>query len=208
LTWVKFCGCTSWNDVELAIEAGADAIGMIFAPSPRRIAWSQAQAIARRLPQDLDAVAVFVDPQPHEVDAVRALFPQAWLQFSGNEEPGALARYGGARLKAIHVSGEDSEAALEERAARYDGARPLFDAYVAGMAGGTGRTFAWERVAALARRREIVVAGGLNPRNAGACVRAVRPFGVDVRGGVESDGAKDAAKMRAFVRAVRAADAP
>jgi phosphoribosylanthranilate isomerase len=83
----------------------------------------------------------------------------------------------------------------------------LFDTYGAGLAGGTGKTFAWERVAPIARQRRVIIAGGLKPENVADCVAAARPFGVDVRTGIETDGRKDAGKMLAFRDAVRGADA-
>jgi phosphoribosylanthranilate isomerase len=202
-TWVKFCGCTSWSDVQLAIDAGADAFGMIFAPSPRRIARDAAVEIAKSLPESIEPVAVFVNPARGEVDDVRALFPNALLQFSGNESAQFVAEYTERAIKTIHVDATAS--GLEEAAGLYPYALLLLDARHRELAGGTGRTFAWERAIALAGQRRVVIAGGLTPENVAACVQRVRPFGVDVRSGVETDGQKDPAKMRAFVRAVRKA---
>lgn len=199
--WIKFCGCTAWSDVELALEAGADAFGMIFAPSPRQISLETASEIARRLPPSIEPVAVFVNPAQALVDDVREMFSRLRVQFSGDEPPAVVARYGDRAIKAIHV---DAEATLvAERAARFPDATLLLDARHDGMAGGTGRTFAWEHAVAIARERRIVIAGGLTPENVAECVGRVRPFGVDVRSGIESDDRKDLAKMRAFVRAVR-----
>jgi phosphoribosylanthranilate isomerase len=202
-TLVKFCGCTSRSDVALAAQAGADAFGMIFAPSPRRIEWEAAADIAARSVDGIVAVAVFVNPLRDEVERVRTIFPNAWLQFSGDEPPEFVALYGERAIKAVHVGALGQ--AVEERAARFPHALLLFDTHDDRLAGGTGRTFDWPQVASLAMQRRVIVAGGLTPENVGDCVRRLQPFGVDVRGGVESDGVKDAAKMRDFVRAVRAA---
>jgi phosphoribosylanthranilate isomerase len=207
VTWVKFCGCTAWSDAALAVEAGADAVGMIFAPSPRRIDPAGARDIAARLPERVEAVGVFVDPSEEELAAALALLPRMSVQFCGSESPELVARYGARAIKAIHVGEADETAALAAACARYPLARVLFDTKAAGMAGGTGRTFAWDRVAPIARTRDVVIAGGLDAANVASCVRSVRPYGVDVRGGIESDGRKDAAKMRAFREAVRGADA-
>jgi phosphoribosylanthranilate isomerase len=204
--WVKFCGCVSWNDAALSIDAGADAFGMIFAPSARRIAWGAAIDIARRLPESIEPVAVFVDPLNEEVDAVRRLFPNARLQFSGNEMPEFVAVFGDRAIKAIHVDREISPAGLEERCRSYPRATILFDSRSDGRPGGTGAPFAWKRVASIAARRRVVIAGGLAPENVAACLRSVPTVGVDVRSGIETAGQKDAAKMHAFVRAVRKAD--
>ncbi len=202
-TWIKFCGCTAWNDVELAIEAGADAFGMIFAPSPRRISWSAAAAIAELVPQSIAAVGVFVNPTEPEVDFVRTLFPRAWLQFCGKERPEFVARYGKRAIKTIPV--DRSSRQMDARCDRFPQALLLFDSQHDGMAGGTGRTFAWKHAAPIARTRRIVIAGGLTPGNVSECLEATHPFGVDVRSGIETNGEKDSAKMGAFVRAVRAA---
>jgi phosphoribosylanthranilate isomerase len=201
--WIKFCGCTSPADVTIALEAGADAFGMIFAPSPRRISFEAAQEIARRLPAAISPVAVFVNPTDSEVEAVRELFPAALLQFSGDETPEFVGRYRERALKAIHV--DDRASRMEERCERFPEALVLFDARQDGLAGGTGRTFDWNQVAPIAAKRRVVIAGGLRPENVAECVARANPFGVDVRSGIETDGRKDRGKMLAFVRAVRGA---
>lgn len=203
-TWIKFCGCTTPGDVALAAAAGADAFGMIFAPSPRRISLDAAGEIARRLaPSPIVPVGVFVNPERGDVEAVLELFPGALLQFSGDETPEFVGRYGDRALKAIHV--DERAALLEERCKRFPEALLLFDARQDGMAGGTGRTFVWDQVAPVVSQRRAVVAGGLTPGNVAACVTRLHPFGVDTRTGIETDGRKDPEKMRAFVRAVREA---
>jgi phosphoribosylanthranilate isomerase len=207
MTWIKFCGCTSWADAEMAVEAGADAVGMILAQSPRQVGMDVVREIVQRLPDRVEAVGVVVNPSQEELDAMVAAFPRMTVQFSGDERPELVARLGERAIKAIHVDARAGAERLEAACALYPRARPLFDTYGDGLAGGTGRPFAWERVAEIARTRSIVIAGGLNPGNVDACVRAARPFGVDVRSGIESDGRKDVRKMRAFVDAVRAADA-
>jgi phosphoribosylanthranilate isomerase len=201
--WIKFCGCTGWSDVELAIRAGADAFGMIFAPSPRQLSLEAASEIARRIPTSIEPVAVFVNPAPSLVDDVREMFGRAWLQFSGDETPEFVARYGNRAIKAIHVDADGTHVA--ERAARFPEATLLLDARHDGLAGGTGRTFAWEHAIAIARERRVVIAGGLTPANVAQCVARVGPFGVDVRNGIETGERKDLTKMQAFVRAVREA---
>jgi phosphoribosylanthranilate isomerase len=201
--WVKFCGCTSSADVALAADAGADAFGMIFAPSPRRIAFEAAEEIARHMPASIQPVGVFVNPSQTEVEMVRELFPTAFLQFSGDETPEFVERYGERAIKAIHI--DDRSALIRERCERFPAAFVLFDARQDGMAGGTGLTFNWDAVVPIAAERRVVIAGGLSPANVAECIRRAHPFGVDVRTGIETDGRKDEAKMRAFVRAVRGA---
>lgn len=212
-TWIKFCGCTSFEDVALAVDAGADAFGMIFAPSPRKIAWDAATAIADNLEDaGIEPVAVFVNPSHDEVDAVRRLFPKAWLQFSGDESPEFVAAYGERTIKAVHVppvTPNEPFVALHEPAVAlslskgFPRARILLDTHVEGLAGGSGVRFDWKHAGAVVAERDVVIAGGLTPENVGDCVAQLRPFGVDVRSGIESGGAKDPRKMRAFVRAVR-----
>lgn len=186
--------------MELAAEAGANAFGMIFAPSPRRVTWQAASDIAVRL-QAIEPVAVFVNPARGEVEKVRSLFPNAWLQFSGDEPPEFVAEYGERAIKTIHV-GENGDG-IADAAGRYPYALLLLDTRSARLAGGTGRPFDWELAADIARERRVVIAGGLTPENVGTCIDRLSPYGVDVRSGVESNGRKDLAKMRAFVRAAR-----
>jgi len=202
-TWIKFCGCTAWSDVELAIEARADAFGMIFAPSPCQISLDAARDIAQRLPPSIEPVAVFVNPARHEVQVVRDLFPRALLQFSGNESPEFVADYGERAIKAIHA--DKPASGIAEAAGSFPYALLLLDTRHGELAGGTGKVFAWESAVAIAQARRVIVAGGLTPQNVAACIRSVRPFGVDVRSGIETGDRKDLAKMRDFVAAVRAA---
>jgi phosphoribosylanthranilate isomerase len=176
---------------------------MIFAPSPRRISFGAAEEIARRVPPTIAPVAVFVNPAVADVEAVRGLFPSAFLQFSGDETPEFVGRYGERAIKAIHI--DDRTTLVQERCERFPAAVVLFDARQDGMAGGTGRTFDWNQIVSIAATRRVVIAGGLTPENVAECVGRAHPFGVDVRTGIESGGQKDAAKMRAFVQAVRGA---
>lgn len=192
--------------MSLVLEAGADAFGMIFAPSPRAIVWSDAEEIARHAPADATAVAVFTNPSRDEVARVRELFPAALVQLSGDESPEFVRSVGGRVIKAVHV-GEQSSAEIEDACERFAPALPLLDTKISGVYGGTGVAFEWSRVARVARWRPLVIAGGLTPQNVAACVRAARPFGVDVRGGVETEGRIDAEKVRRFIRAVRESDA-
>ncbi len=209
-TRIKFCGCTNPRDVDTAVELGVDAIGVIFAAgSPRAVGPSRAAQIARAVPAFLGLVGVFVEPAPAHVAEARAagFLPQ----FSG-DEPAALCETsaGSPYIKVFHVApGADAAVdpgAFARHAEPYAHATWMVDTVVNGKHGGTGRTFDWARIAAVARDRRLIVSGGLTPDNVGACVRRLRPYGVDVRSGIETDGVKDLAKMRAFVRAVKEAD--
>jgi phosphoribosylanthranilate isomerase len=211
-TRIKFCGCTSAGDVEAALDLGVDAVGVIFAPaSPRRVDAATAHRIADAVPPFVSLVGVFVDPAGTDVRSVRAagFLPQ----FSGEESGPACeaAAAGGPYIKVFHVEPATAAAALEPRAfarsaASYPHATWMFDTSADGKHGGTGRTFDWNLASDLARQRRVIISGGLTPANVGDCVRRLRPYGVDVRSGIETAGVKDLDKMRAFVRAVKEAD--
>ena len=209
-TRVKICGCTSVDDVALALDAGADAVGVILAESSeRRVNIERFRDIAAAVPALIPLVAVFVDPTASLVD--EALKVGALPQFHGHEPAEACEAFAaGPYLKAYHVQDgrPPSRADFAAFARPFEHATWIFDtAGASGRSGGTGRPFAWETALDLAGGRRFVVSGGLTPENVGDCVRAVHPYAVDVRSGVETNGAKDPDKVRAFVRAVREADA-
>jgi len=192
----------------MAIETGADAVGMIFAPSPRRITESAAKHIAEHLPPFITPVGVFVDPTRDEIARAREIFPDLVIQLHGDESASFVSSLDGKVIKTIHVAPDATDAAAVELAANtHPRAILLFDTAVDGKRGGTGQTFPWRIIAPIARERQVIVGGGLTPENVSGCVRTIRPFGVDVRSGVESDGRKDVLKMRAFVQAVKDTDA-
>ena len=206
-TRIKFCGCTSVHDVMLAVETGADAVGMIFAPSPRRIAESAAKDIAVALPPFITPVGVFVNPSYDDIARAKSIFPDLVVQLGGDETPTFVSSLEGKVIKTVHVLPDgETEEAINERTEHHPRAIILYDTKVDGAAGGTGQPFAWRSVAPIARRRAVIVAGGLTPATVSNCVRTVRPYGVDVRSGIESEGRKDMAKMRAFVQAVKDTD--
>jgi len=209
VTRIKVCGCTSVSDVLIAAESGADAIGFIFAPSPRQVNVKTAAAIAREAPPFLTLVGVFVNPAHDDIERAREAIPAIAVQLSGDETPAFVRKVRGPVVKAIHVPPNAdlaTRAHIASTVSQFAGAMPLFDTAGA-TAGGTGRSFVWQLVREVAAVHRIIVAGGLTAQNVGACVREVRPYAVDVRSGVESEGQKDARKVRAFVRAVRECDA-
>ncbi len=192
----------------LAVQTGADAIGMIFAPSTRRITESAARHIAERLPPFITPVGVFVNPAFEEIARARAIFPDLVVQLHGQESPSFVSSIDGKVIKTIHVRADEKDGNDLERAANeHPRAILLFDTSVNGVAGGTGVSFPWRLIAPIAHDREIMIGGGLTPENVSNCVRAARPFGVDVRSGIETDNRKDPLKMRAFVQAVKDTDA-
>lgn len=192
----------------LAVETGADAIGMIFAPSVRRITESAARHISEQLPPFITPVGVFVNPTRDEIAKAQAIFPDLVIQLHGSEPASFVSSIDGRVIKTIHVDPAETDAlALERTANDHPRAIVLLDTKVGENRGGTGVQFPWKIAVPLSRNRQVIVAGGLTPETVGQCVRVVRPYGVDVRTGVESDGRKDRAKMRAFVQAVKDADA-
>lgn len=201
-TRVKICGITRREDGSEASRLGVDAVGLVFyAKSARAVDAGQAGEILAGLPPFVTTVGLFVDPKPAEVERVLARVPLDLLQFHGNESPEFCVRFGRPYIKAIRMrDGIDLAAECE----RYHEARGLLlDTYQPGVPGGTGESFDWARVPA-ELASSIVLAGGLSPQNVGAAIKQVRPYAVDVSGGVEaSKGVKDAAKMAAFIGEVK-----
>lgn len=205
-TRVKICGIRRVDDALVAVRAGADALGLVFhRDSPRAVSLEEAAAVCAALPPFVVAVGLFVDASADAVHEVLERVPLGLLQFHGDEGPEFCGSFGRPWVKAVRMRPDVDVAGLT---ARYGGGRLLLDAYRPGVAGGTGECFDWQRVpAALADR--VVLAGGLTPANVGAAIAAVRPWAVDVSGGVESQrGVKDAARIEAFLAAVQRADQP
>lgn len=198
----KICGITRIEDALAVVEAGADAIGLVFyGKSPRAVSVEQAAAILHALPPFVTTVGLFVDMPRDELQQLLQRLPLDLLQFHGDESPADCEGFGRPYIKALRVRpGEDVAAAM----APYTGARGiLLDTFVEGVPGGTGASFDWSLVPEDAAK-PIILAGGLDSDNVARAIRQVRPYAVDVSGGVEaSKGIKDADKIRAFVRAVR-----
>lgn len=202
---VKICGITSLADARAAVDAGADALGFNFWPqSPRSTTLKAAAAIIPKLPPFVAPVAVWVDPAEAQVREALGACRWAAQQFSGDEGEDLLLSFpADLRIQAARLKDRRSLTALKHRPAC---AAWLVDASVPGQYGGTGKVARWDLAAELARTRTVLLAGGLNPANVAEAVRKVRPYGVDTASGVEkSPGRKDAAKMRAFVKAAKAA---
>ncbi len=186
----------------MAVAAGADAIGLVFyPPSPRGISVEQAVKIVYALPPFVATVGLFVDPDPTLVRQVLAAVPLGWLQFQGEESPEFCRQFARPYIKVLHMK---PGLAVEARIAAYaDASGILLDTYVPGLAGGTGQSFDW-RQAPQQAAKPLILAGGLTPENVADAVRTVRPYAVDVSGGVElSKGIKDPAKVAAFIKGVK-----
>jgi phosphoribosylanthranilate isomerase len=216
--WVKICANTTAEDALMGVEAGADALGFVFAPSPRRVTAEQAAAIVAMLPESLEKIGVFVDASADEiVSAVNAArLTGVQLHFEADAGlPAMLRERLGPEVRILRVVHFGAEAADE--LARLAGDphidAVLVDSRTATAVGGTGLAFDWAEAGnslfqeTKARERRMIAAGGLTPENVAEAIRLLRPWGVDVVSGVEAEpGRKDAAKVRAFVANARAAN--
>lgn len=198
----KICGITRVEDALAAAAAGADAIGLVFyARSPRAVSVAQARQIIAALPPFVTTVGLFVDAGREELRQILAQVPLDLLQFHGDESAEQCEGHGRPYIKALRVKAGDDVAA---QVARYPGvAGVLLDTFVEGVPGGTGLAFDWSLVPS-GLSKPVILAGGLTPENVAAAIARVRPYAVDVSGGVESaKGIKDADKVRAFIRAAQ-----
>jgi len=211
-TRIKICGLTREADVDAAVAAGADAIGLNFYPkSPRFIALARAVELARRLPPFVTPVGLFVNADDAEIAAACVAIPTLVLQFHGDETPEQCRRAGRPYLRAARIT---PQLDLLDFASRYSDAQAvLLDAHVEGYGGG-GKVFDWSLVQSLlaAVPLPVVLSGGLHAGNVIHGIHTLRPWAVDVSSGVESAelpkrGIKDADSIRRFCDAVREADA-
>ena len=201
---VKICGITRPEDALAAAEAGADAIGLVFAESPRRVTQAEAARVLAVLPPLVRAVALFVNEPAERVLGVCRHLGIGTVQLHGDEPP-EIARELAAELsviKAFRVRDQGDLAGVAD----YPAAAYLLDSRVAGRRGGTGVAFDWRLAAQVATPKPIILAGGLTPENVAEAIGQARPYGVDTSSGVEAaPGTKDAARVRAFVAAAKAA---
>ena len=198
---IKICGLTRLEDVQVAVEAGADAIGLVFyPPSPRFVDLAKAAELARAVPPFITIVGLFVNADPAVVRETLAAVPIHLLQFHGDEDEAYCCQFDRPYMKAARVRpGMD----LVQYAADFPSAQAiLLDAFVDGFGGG-GKVFDWSLIPP-ALGKPLVLSGGLDAGNVGEAVARVQPAAVDVSSGVEADkGIKDAGKIRAFCAAVR-----
>lgn len=201
--FVKICGTTNEEDALLAVAMGADAVGFIFAPSPRQISPSVARDIAVRLPPEILTVGVFRDELPERVVDICNHAGLKAAQLHGREQP-EQARWVRSRMRWVIQAFAAGDPAIT-RAAEYGVDAVLID----NPSPGSGEVFDWKLAGEAPTGTRLILAGGLTPANVGAAVAAVQPWGVDAVSGVEKEpGHKDPVKLRAFVAAARAAAAP
>jgi phosphoribosylanthranilate isomerase len=206
LTKIKICGIKTVNDALAAMDVGADLIGFNFYPkSPRYVEVGRCRdimSVMRRYGGHIQYVAVFVNASVGEMFATMETCGLSLAQLHGDESPEMLKELGGKGFKAFRGVPENANAYARQRAPAF-----LLDASVKGMYGGSGVIADWSMATELAKTYPLLLAGGLTPENVADAVRQVRPWGVDVASGVESEpGKKDASKMAAFVRAVKTID--
>ncbi|MBF0146731.1 MAG: phosphoribosylanthranilate isomerase [Magnetococcales bacterium] len=197
---IKICGITRREDARIAIEAGADAIGLVFHDrSPRAVTVSRARELVAGLPPFVTVTGLFVNAALHEIESIAAQVGLNAWQLHGDEPPGFCNALSGRIIKALRVA----EASDLRAAAAYQVAAILYDAKVSGVPGGTGRTFDWSLLRHHPGHRPMILAGGLHPGNVAEAISQVRPYAVDVSSGVESSpGIKDPALIRRFIQEV------
>lgn len=206
-TRIKICGLTRASDVDAAVGLGVDAIGLVFyQPSLRYLAPTDAKRLIELLPPFVNAVGLFVNAASQTIDEVLKSAPLSMLQFHGEEKAAECTRWSLPWIKAARITPTFNLVQYAENYAAAGARALLLDAHVEGY-GGKGRSFDWSQVPERLPL-PVVLAGGLDAENVGEAIGRVRPAAVDVSSGVEtSAGIKDADKMRAFVDAVKSADA-
>ena len=213
--WIKICANTSLDDAMIAAEAGADAVGFVFAPSPRRVTAEQVAVIVPRLPAEIEKIGVFVDATVDEivatVEAAGLTGVQLHWETPVQLRPKLRARFG-KRLRIIDVVHfqEVTQGGAPALAFNTDADALLVDSRTATAVGGTGQTYDWEMarqtIFQTSGQTKLIAAGGLTPDNVAEAIATLRPWGVDVVSGVEAaPGRKDAAKVRGFIANARAA---
>lgn len=204
-TRIKICGLTRPEDVESAVEAGADALGLVFARSPRQVSVGQAAELVGDVPPPVARIGVFVDAAAESIEeAVQAVGLTA-VQLCGSETPEFCSGVSVPVIRVVSVGTDFSWSVAEPY--RGHAAALLLDTHVTGKAGGTAKTFAWHSVGESPGRAPIFLAGGLTPLNVAEAIGAMRPYAVDVSSGVESaPGIKSSELITAFCAAVREAD--
>ncbi|HEY81683.1 MAG TPA: phosphoribosylanthranilate isomerase [Dehalococcoidia bacterium] len=215
MTRVKICGIKEEAHALVAAEAGADFIGLVFAPSPRQVTLAQAERIARVVKEShpaTEVVGLFVNASATEVNTTADLCHLDWVQLSGDEPWEYCLEIAKPLIKVVHISEHRNPQEIGDILAY--GASILnkqkhiylIDSFTKGKYGGTGKAFNWELARQAAKQFPVIIAGGLTPENVAQAIKTASPWGVDVSSGVEISGTKHPARIRAFIQAVRRAD--
>ncbi len=215
MTRVKICGIREKAHALAVIEAGGDFIGLVFAPSPRQVTPDRARDIVsaiRQCSKNTAVVGVFVNMPSPVVNRIASTCNLDWVQLSGDESWEYCRQITKPLIKAVRISPDQHSqeicANLTTGAGVLSDRRYLYllDSQVKGKYGGTGMAFDWGLARQVAERFPVIIAGGLTPENVAQAIETVTPWGVDVSSGVEVDGVKDIAEIRAFIEAVRKVD--
>jgi len=196
---VKICGLRQAEDALYAVRCGADAIGLVFyAPSPRAVTMAQAAAIIAQLPPFITSVGLFVNASARDIDQVLSQVPLSLLQFHGDEDPVFCNQFQLPWVKAVRMRAHINLHQQRDLFAKAQGL--LLDAYKPGVPGGTGDQFDWHRIPPDIAN-QVILAGGIDAHNVQQAMAQVKPWAIDVSGGVESHkGVKDHAKISAFMQ--------
>ena len=196
---IKICGITNQEDALAAARLGADAIGFVFATSPRKVSVESAREIIKALPPFVQTVGVFVDEDPERVSSITDMCGLDILQLHGNESVDYCSSFSCRVIKAVRMQSRDELKNLSKYLDVVDAL--LLDTYVPNKLGGTGITFDWQLAVEARRYGRIILAGGLNPENVAAAISMVKPYAVDASSGLErSPGVKDHEKMAQFIK--------
>lgn len=198
MTKIKICGISTVEEACYCVEAGADALGLVFAPSPRRVDLAMARKITTSLPPFIQRVGVFVNMEQAQVRQIAWDAGLTALQFHGREGGDYCNSFSLPVIKAVAVRSASDFAELDD----FPVAAILLDSYDPKLAGGTGRIFDWT-LTNNSFKKPIVLAGGLHAENVEEAIKQVKPYAVDVSSGVETNGKKDKGKIQAFIAAVR-----
>lgn len=197
---VKICGITNIEDAEAAVECGADALGFVFAESPRRVSPEKARQVIKRVPPMVQKIGVFVDSDPETINEICDFCHLDWVQLHGSEPPEILAQLNRPAIKGIRLKDEKTLSVFDT----YKDFFILLDTYHPEKMGGTGKVGNWDLASRVSSSRCIILAGGLNPENVGQAVEMVKPYAVDVSSGVEaSPGKKDPVLIKEFISKVK-----
>lgn len=202
MTFVKICGLKEAEHVQTAVQAGANFIGFVFAPSKREVSIEQARALAKHIPTNVKKVGVFVNADAAFLQDVYEKVPLDYIQYHGDETNTFIQQIGLPAIKAFSIRTE----ADVLNAASYDVDYYLFDAPGTDYRGGSGHTFDWSLLEkSNIPREKVILAGGLHSDNVAEAISLVQPFGVDVSSGVEQDGVKNHALIERFLQAAKGA---
>jgi len=202
--WIKICGINNIETALFCAEAGADAIGFVFAESKRKIKVETAEKIIALLPPELGKVGVFVDQDPGEVAAISRCLNLDLLQFHGNESPEYCGLFPGQAIKSFRIGASKNPPPVRDYQNKLKAC--LFDSYEPGKAGGTGRPWDWVLASNFKRNTfdiPFIAAGGLTSKNVIFALDTLKPDGIDTSSGVERSGKKDHTLIKEFIETVR-----